>query len=533
MPERISPQDLEHLVNRALDALEFHRDEINALNVFPVPDGDTGTNMFLTVQAVVEEMRDVPEADMASLCRAISRGSLMGARGNSGVVLSQILKGFCEVLQEKESAGIEELSDALVRGSEVAYRAVMKPVEGTILTVVREAAEEGKILARQAGTIEDWLKGVLARARTSLELTPELLPVLKDAGVVDAGGRGLVVFLEGIHAGLSGEEIEKSDAGRGTRLSVAPTSTSVEGEEGRFEIQFMFRCKDTKIDTFRERMRQVGTSVLVVGEEKTYRVHVHTDELGVVVEEASALGRLSQVEITDLKEQVEELSLGRAGDNGSKGIGLVAVAVGEGIKEILRDMGVGVVVNGGQSMNPSTAEMLAAIERVPQEEVLVIPNNKNIIPAAEQTRELTAKKVGIVPAKNITEGFASLVSFDPREGLEENLEAMTRACSTIRTGAVTRAVRDSRGETGKVKKGDYIGLYQGKIMAAGKELEATTVDLIRKMVDAETDLLTFIVGEEADDDSRDGILGSIEEAGIDVEVIGGGQPVYHYIIGAE
>lgn len=532
MPERIAAQDLECLMTRSLEALELHRDEINALNVFPVPDGDTGTNMYLTVQAVVEEMRQVQGSEMGSMCRAISRGSLMGARGNSGVVLSQILKGFCEVLQEQETAGASELSEALTRGSEVAYRAVMKPVEGTILTVVREAAEEGRTLARQAGNVEDWLDGVIARARISLELTPELLPVLKDAGVVDAGGKGLVVFLEGIYAGLIGEEIEKFIIEREARAPVAPT-VIMEKEEGRYEIQFMLKCKDNKVDAFRERLREVGTSVLVVGGEKTYRIHVHTDDLGVIVDEASTLGRLSQVEITDLKEQVEEASLGRVADNGDKGVGLVAVAVGDGIKSILRSMGVGAIVNGGQSMNPSTAEMLAAIESIPQKEVLVIPNNKNIILAAEQARELTAKKVGVVPARAITEGFASLVSFNPGDSLEDNLEAMTRACSNIRTGAVTRAVRDSKSGVGKIKKGDYIGLYQGKITAAGKELEATTIDLIRKMIDGETDLLTFIVGEEADNDSRTGILGSIEEAGLEVEVIGGGQPVYHYIIGAE
>ncbi len=533
MPEWIAAQDLECLMARSLEALELHRDEINALNVFPVPDGDTGTNMYLTVQAVVEEMRQVSGTEMDSMCRAISRGSLMGARGNSGVVLSQILKGVCEVLQEKETAGVSELSEALTRGSEVAYRAVMKPVEGTILTVVREAAEEGRTLARRAGNVEDWLDGVIARARVSLELTPELLPVLKDAGVVDAGGKGLVVFLEGIHAGLIGEEIEKFTFEREARVPAAPAAIVMDKEEGRYEIQFMLRCKDSKVDAFRESLREVGTSVLVVGGEKTYRIHVHTDDLGTIVEEASTLGRLSQVEITDLQEQVEEVSLGRAADNGDKGVGLVAVAVGDGIKNILRDMGVGAIVNGGQSMNPSTAEMLAAIESIPQKEVLVIPNNKNIILAAEQTRELTAKKVGVVPAKAITEGFASLVSFDPRESLEDNLAVMTRACSNIRTGAVTRAVRDSKSGVGKIKKGDYIGLYQGKITAAGKELEATTIDLIRKMIDGEIDLLTFIVGEEADDDSRAGILGSIEEAGLEVEVIGGGQPVYHYIIGAE
>lgn len=533
MPERIEAQDLEYLVNRSLEALELHRDEINALNVFPVPDGDTGTNMYLTVQAVVEEMSKADVTGMASLCRAISRGSLMGARGNSGVVLSQILKGFCEVLQEKDSAGVAELSEALTRGSEVAYRAVMKPVEGTILTVVREAAEEGRALSRQGGNVEEWLDGVLVRARKSLELTPELLPVLKEAGVVDAGGRGLVVFLEGIYAGLIGEDIEELTAAREFRTAAAPAASAVEEEEGRYEIQFMLKCKDARIDAFRERLRELGTSVLVVGGEKLYRVHVHTDDLGRIIEEASALGRLSQVEIDDLWAQVEEASLLQEEGGNGKRVGLVAVAVGEGIKGILRDMGVDAIVNGGQSMNPSTAEMLAAIESVPQKEVLVIPNNKNIIPAAEQTRELTAKKVGVIPAKAITEGFTALVSFDPRESWEGNLEIMSQACSTIRTGAVTRAVRDSRSGIGKIKKGDYIGLYKGKIVAAGKELENTTTSLIREMIDGGTDLITFIVGEEADEASRSGVLGSIEEAGLEVEVIGGGQPVYHYIIGAE
>ncbi len=352
MPEWIAAQDLECLMARSLEALELHRDEINALNVFPVPDGDTGTNMYLTVQAVVEEMRQVSGTEMDSMCRAISRGSLMGARGNSGVVLSQILKGVCEVLQEKETAGVSELSEALTRGSEVAYRAVMKPVEGTILTVVREAAEEGRTLARRAGNVEDWLDGVIARARVSLELTPELLPVLKDAGVVDAGGKGLVVFLEGIHAGLIGEEIEKFTFEREARVPAAPAAIVMDKEEGRYEIQFMLRCKDSKVDAFRESLREVGTSVLVVGGEKTYRIHVHTDDLGTIVEEASTLGRLSQVEITDLQEQVEEVSLGRAADNGDKGVGLVAVAVGDGIKNILRDMGVGAIVNGGPEHEP-------------------------------------------------------------------------------------------------------------------------------------------------------------------------------------
>ncbi len=529
MSDTIRAEDLPFLVEKALEALEIHREEINALNVFPVPDGDTGTNMFLTVQAVVEEIRRVGPADMAGVCRAISRGSLMGARGNSGVVLSQILKGFCEVMQEHPEAGVVEVARALERGSEVAYRAVMRPVEGTILTVVREAAEEGRKLSSSGLTLQDWFKEVIARAQQALQLTPELLPVLKEAGVVDAGGRGLVVFLEGVLAGLTGQELERRETSM-TAPQAAEAPAAGE-EEGRYEIQFVLRCRDSRAEEFRERLRSLGTSVLVVGGDRTWRVHVHTDALGRVIEEASRIGRLTQVEIEDLREQVEERS--RAAGGPQKKVGLVAVAVGEGIKRILRSMGVDIIVNGGQSMNPSTAEMLMAIEELPQREILVIPNNKNIIPAAEQTRELTEKSVGVIPARAITEGFASLVAFDPRGGWEENLRNMTRACEGVRTGAVTRAVRDSRSDLGKIRKGDYIGLYRGKIVAAGKELGPTTIELIRAMLDGDTELVTFIVGEEADWESREAVLAELQNTGLEIEVVEGGQPVYHYIIGAE
>lgn len=531
MPERITAPDLKRLMARALEALGANREEINALNVFPVPDGDTGTNMFLTMQAVIAEVeRCSNHQDMASICQAITRGSLMGARGNSGVVLSQILKGICEVLQKERSVGVETMSEALSRGSEVAYRAVMKPVEGTILTVVREAAEEGKALAKKASSLEEWLEGVLRRARATLELTPELLPVLKDAGVVDAGGKGLVVFFEGLYSALTGAELESAAC---TQESVAQQAVASE-EEGRYEAQFILHCKDGKVEGLRQRLQNLGSSVLVVGGDKIYRVHIHTDELGKVIEEASALGRLTEVEITDLQEQIEEAAQRKAAENvPEKKVGLVAVAVGEGIKEVLRSMGVDVIVNGGQSMNPSTAELLDAIESVKQEEVLIIPNNKNIIPAAEQTQELTSKRIGVIPAKAITEGFASLIAFNPRDGWETNRERMTRATAGVRTGAVTRAVRDSRFGLSKIKKGEYIGLFQGKIVSAGKELGLTTVKLLQKMLEEEVELITLVIGAEAEEDSRKQILQFIENSGIDFEIVEGGQPIYHYIIGIE
>ncbi len=530
LPDRIRAQELKYMITKSLDALAARREEINQLNVFPVPDGDTGTNMYLTLQAVIAEMeRCSNHDDMSALCGAITKGSLMGARGNSGVVLSQILKGVCEVFQKEKVLGVGEFSEALARGSEVAYRAVMRPVEGTILTVIREAADEGRALAKDARSLEEWLKGVIDKSRTTLEFTPELLPVLKEAGVVDAGGMGLVVFLEGLYAALTGEEIESVSVSGGG----VPLPHEAGEEEGRYEAQFLLRCKDAKIEEFKERLKNLGSSVLVVGGDKVYRVHIHTDELGRVIEEASSIGRLSEVEITDLKEQIEDVASRKVTGEDGKKVGLVAVAVGDGIKEILKNMGVDVVVNGGQSMNPSTAEMLEAIESLPYEEVMVVPNNKNIIPAAEQTQELTNKKITVIPAKAITEGFSSLIVFDPQESCEVNREKMVKAIAGVRTGAVTIAVRDSHFGLSRIKKGDYIGLFQGKIVAAGKDLGKTTTKLIQKMIDDHSEIITMVIGEEAVKEASEEIIRFIEGTGIDFEVIEGGQPVYHYIIGVE
>jgi fatty acid kinase len=525
--ERLEATDFVGLVDRAIDALKVHKEEINAMNVFPVPDGDTGTNMLLTMQAVQDAISNSNHVDMQSICQAISRGSLMGARGNSGVVLSQILKGMTEVFNEKDDVDREAMSQALSRGSEVAYRAVMKPVEGTILTVVREASEEGLRILDDSSSIEDWFTGVLQKARETLEFTPELLPVLKDAGVVDAGGRGLVAIFEGMLAYLCGEELAVIED---AAVQVAAFG-AIEVEDFRYEAQFILHCKDSRAVRFREALHELGGSVLVVGGDKVYRVHVHTDQLGRIIEEASNIGRLSDVEITDLKLQVEEV--GRSRVTAEKPIGVVAVAVGDGIKEVLISMGVDLIVDGGQSMNPSTAEMLDAVNGLSQDKVILITNNKNIIPAAEQTRDLTEKEVTIIPAVAITEGFASMVAFDPRESLEENGRRMSESISQIKTGAVTVAVRDSKYAGGKFKKGSYIGLFRGEIVAASKSVVETAGSLLEKMIEEGDELASVIIGEEALGEDHGTIMDLLEEKGLEVEVIDGGQPVYHYIFGVE
>ncbi|MBC7229192.1 MAG: DAK2 domain-containing protein [Actinobacteria bacterium] len=526
--ESLGAGDLVGLVDKAIEALRVHKEEINAMNVFPVPDGDTGTNMLLTMQAVRDAVRSANHHDMKGLCQAISRGSLMGARGNSGVVLSQILKGMTEVLGENDLVDVEVFSRALSRGSEVAYRAVMKPVEGTILTVVREAAEEGEKLRGSGVSLQEWLAGVVIKARETLEHTPDLLPVLKDAGVVDAGGRGLLAIFEGMLAYLSGEELEAVEE----EVAQAVLPGSAEGEDYRYEAQFMLHCKDSRAKRFREVLHTLGGSVLVVGGDRLYRVHVHTDELGKVIEEASAAGRLTDVEITDLKLQVEEAGTARSAAR-EKPIGVVAVAVGEGIKEILRSMGVDLIVDGGQSMNPSTAEMLDAIDSLPQDKVLLIPNNKNIIPAAEQARELTSKEVAVIPAVSITEGFAAMVAYDPRSDLADNRDRMGEALGSVKTGAVTAAVRDSKVKKRKIRKGEFIGLFRGEIVSASHDALQAATELLERMVEKGDEIVSVIIGEEARGLDHGPIVDLLEGRGLEVEVIDGGQPVYHYIFGVE
>jgi len=520
--------DLVGFVDVAIDALRLHKDEINAMNVFPVPDGDTGTNMLLTMQAVKEAILNTGNRDINSVCQAISRGSLMGARGNSGVVLSQILKGMTEVIGENETADIDVMAQALIRGSDVAYRAVMKPVEGTILTVVREASEEGARSKDGKTSLEEWFAGIVLKARETLEYTPELLPVLKEAGVVDAGGRGLLAIFEGMLAYLTGEELQVIEEEAGQVVALELTQV----EDFRYEAQFILHCKDAKAERYRELLHEAGGSVLVVGGDKVYRVHVHTDQLGRVIEEASSIGRLSDVEITDLKLQVEELDTAKAALE-QKHIGVVAVAVGDGIKEILRSMGVDNIVDGGQSMNPSTAEMLDAINETPQDRILLVTNNKNIIPAAEQTKELTEKEVVVIPAVSITEGFAAMVAFDPRGEMENNCERMLQAMEGVKTGAVTVAVRDSKGKLGKIKKGNYIGLFRGEIVSASNDALEAAGTLLKRMIEDDDEIVSMIIGDEGHGLNHAELIDLLEEKDMEVEVIDGGQPVYHYIFGVE
>ncbi len=536
MTEKIDAKGMAKLIHGSLEALGRHRDEINALNVFPVPDGDTGTNMYLTMQAVTKEMEKAGDSSMASLCQAVARGSLMGARGNSGVVLSQVLRGLTQVLEEHESVGVHELARALKRGSEVAYRAVMKPVEGTILTVVREASEEGERAAGETRKLEDWLAAVAKRARESLAKTPDLLPVLREAGVVDAGGMGFVVMLEGMLSALSGRPLEEVEDEFCPEKKVEETTTATSGEDYRYELQFLLECGEEGMEEFRKELAKLGGSVLVVGGDGLYRVHLHTDQLGRAVELASARGRMREVEITDLKEQVESAGerRGKPPSPGmTSGIGVVAVASGRGLKDIFLSLGVGVVVEGGQSMNPSTAELWEAVETLPQDRVVILPNNKNIIPAAEQVRGLTEKEVLVVPTRTVMEGLAALVAMDGRLDLKENGERMAQAAEQVKTGLLTNAVRDSRWSGGEVRKGSYIGLFRDKIVSHHHDLLQAARGLLEAMFEGGEEILTLILGESFPEGLEEEIRKFAEEKGLELEVLRGGQPLYPLIVGLE
>ena len=533
MHEDIGAEDVRLMVAGAIRALGLYKEEINALNVFPVPDGDTGTNMLLTMHAVRDEMQGVGESTMEFLADAMSMGSLMGARGNSGVVLSQIIKGATDAHPRQERVNITQLAEALERGSKTAYKAVMKPVEGTILTVCREAADAGMRAAGTAGSVEDWLREVIMEAARSLEKTPDLLPVLKEAGVVDAGGRGLLAIFEGMLMALTGEEISEAPV-----VLLSPMA-EVASDNMQYEAQFMLSARDSKVEKYKECLNELGESVLVVGGNRLYRVHIHTNDLGKVIAESSSIGTLTHVEITDLFAQVQEAEA--RGDGRPAGptveekpIGVVAVATGEGVKRVLLELNVDRVVDGGQSMNPSTAEILQAIDSMPQDKVVVFPNNKNIIPSAEQARALSEKEITVIPTRSIAECFSGMIAFEPALDLDTNRSRMQRAVSGVKTGTVTVAVRDSKFKLGKIRKGDFIGLFGGGIAVAGPDLEEVTFKLLQKMVEEGGELITLIKGAEVPED-----LGArVEErvrAGfpVDLEVIDGGQPVYHYIIGVE
>ncbi len=559
--ERLSADALRATVVAFRDAIKAHQAGINRLNVYPVPDGDTGTNMARTLDAVVAELAQAGTG-MGATCDAISHGSLMGARGNSGVILSQILRGLAGTLKAAAADGDArgpEVADALQAATTAAYQAVLKPIEGTILTVVRAAAEGASASAAEGGSLAAVLQSARTSARDALARTPDLLPVLKDAGVVDAGGAGFVLFIDAALHVVDGQPLPEPDEGPGPSAeqleAAAHRHASLAGEvdvsELRYEVMYFLDLDDQMIESFKHGWGAIGDSIVVVGGDGLWNCHVHTNDIGAAIEVALDLdGRPRQIRITDLFEEVAEehalreaaLHDGRPPFRGHSSslpavtCAVVAVASGDGLVELFGNLGVQGVVTGGQTLNPSTAELLAAVEAVNAEQVIVLPNNKNIIAVAEQLDALTSKRVIVVPTRSMPEALAALVVYDPEADVADNAEEMADAASSMATGEVTRAVRDTDSPAGPIAAGDWIGLVRGDgIVAVGAAVEAVSIDVLGQLVTPACEIVTIVTGVDAGRAETDAITAWLHDhlPSVQVEIHRGGQPLYPFLFGVE
>jgi uncharacterized protein len=556
--DRLDVLALRRVVTTYRDAVRAHQDGLNRLNVYPVPDGDTGTNMARTLDAVVAEMDGADADDLDATCDAISHGSLMGARGNSGVILSQIMRGLASTLRHDAENTAARVAEALHAAATGAYAAVLKPIEGTILTVVRESADAARDAAASGATLGEMLRVARDAGRSSLERTPDLLPVLKDAGVVDAGGAGYLLLLDAALHVVAGEPLPEPDDGIGpdprlvaaVERRAAASEGTLDVSEQRYEVMYFLDLDDDRIDAFKQGWGAIGDSIVVVGGDGLWNCHVHTNDIGAAIEVALELeGRPRQIRVTDLFEEVAEEHAHREATMhdhhvpSGPGAGLpevttavVAVCSGDGLAGLFANLGVQGIVTGGQTMNPSTAELLEVVEHVNAQQVVVLPNNKNIIPVAEQLDALSAKRVVVVPTRSMPEALAALVVYDPEAAADENGREMTAAASSVATGEITRAVRDSSSEVGEVMVGDWIGLVRGDgiVSVAPHPVEAAT-KLLEHLVGPDREIVTVITGSEADPAVTAAIEGWLadEHGDLQVEVHRGGQPLYPYLFGVE
>ena len=537
---------------RFRDALRSHQELINRLNVYPVPDGDTGTNMMLTVEAVVEELDGLAEgATMAEVCKAVAHGSLMGARGNSGVILSQLLRGVADRFAAADAVGGSDVAAALVEAAALAHKAVVKPVEGTILTVAHAAGEGAEAGCADGAGLCQVVESAHRAAKLALEATPTMLPVLAQAGVVDAGGTGYLLMLDALLSVIDGRALPTPPPIESVPFPPAPTTPFGDGVDAahgeptglRYEVMYFLHAPDASMRDFKEVWAGIGDSIVVVGGDGLWNCHIHTDDIGAAIEAALDCGRPRNIRITDLAEQIEEERWVRehSGDVPSSArlgpvptTDVVAVVTGEGIGRIFRSLGVHQLVPGGQSMNPSTAEILAVVDRLDSDQVVILPNNKNIHPVAEKVDELTTKSVRVVPTESIVEGFAALLAYDPASGAQRNADAMAASASRVVAGEVTRAVRDANTDAGSVKQGDWIGLRRDGVVSIADSQSGAAIGLLDRLVQAH-ELVTVIEGEESSPPETRRITEWLkdERPEVAVEVHHGGQPLYPYLFGVE
>lgn len=532
--------------------LEAKKEWINELNVFPVPDGDTGTNMTMTIMAAAAEVGSLGEPDMESLAKAISSGSLRGARGNSGVILSQLLRGFTRSVKNSKELDAIDIAAAMEKGVETAYKAVMKPKEGTILTVAREAAAKAVELAETAEDLDTFFQSVIAHAEETLAKTPEMLPVLKEAGVVDSGGQGLLEVYHGAYDGFLGKEIDYTqfDKAKGPAVTKIDAQTEADIKFGyctEFIILLNQPMSEETEHEFKKFLMSLGDSIVLVADDEIVKVHVHTNHPGQAIEKALTFGALSRMKIDNMREEHQEKVIRdaqKASESASapkkeeprKENGFIAVAAGDGLADIFRDLGVDYVIEGGQTMNPSTDDVLSAIEQVNADNIFVLPNNGNIILAANQAKNLTEdKEVYVVPSKNIPQGIAAMISFVSGRSAAENAESMEEEMQLIKSGQVTYAVRDTNMDGKDIKQGDFMGLTDKTIVSVGSDLQGTAKELIESLLDEDSELVSLYYGSDATKEQAEQLAEDIENTheDVEVEVQYGGQPVYSYFISVE
>lgn len=544
MTEYIKAKAFREMFVSGANNLQNSKDLVDKLNVFPVPDGDTGTNMSLTISYAMKELEKVGEDDITKIAKALSKGSLMGARGNSGVILSQIIRGIGKSVEGKDKLSTVDLAKALKGGSDTAYKAVIKPVEGTILTVIRETAEYAVKLAKRENNIEKFLGKVVREANVSLENTPNLLKNLKDAGVVDSGGKGLTLILEGFYLAIVGKSVVPATAEKAELKNVSLSSAdNTSTEDIKFGYCTEFILESDKIDDagIRDIMLGYGDSLAVVGDEGVIKVHVHTNEPGNVLQEALKYGQLLTIKIENMRMQHENILEGVA-ENAEyeepveeKEFAFISTSMGEGLASIFKDFGVDHVIEGGQTMNPSTEDFMKAIDKIHSKNIFILPNNSNIIMAANQAKELSDKNIIVIPTKNIPQAVSALVGFNPEATAEENEANMIESLSYVKSGQVTFAVRDTVMNGIEIREGNIIGIAEKELIAAGDEVDEVTKKLVEKLVDEDSAIITLFYGEDVTEEQAEELRGELEEKfeDIDVELYYGGQPLYYYLISVE
>ena len=536
--------------------LESKKEWINELNVFPVPDGDTGTNMTLTIMAAAKEVGAMETYEMEKVAKSISSGSLRGARGNSGVILSQLFRGLCKVIKDEKVIDVPVMAAALEKAVETAYKAVMKPKEGTILTVAKGGAKKAIEIADETEDLVSFMQQVVGEMEIVLSKTPEMLPVLKEAGVVDSGGQGLLEVFHGMMDALEGKEIDYSIEGAAVEARPVKISAQTEAEiKFGYCTEFIIMLdKEFPMETELEvkaYLESIGDSIVVVADDDIVKIHVHTNDPGLALQKALTFGSLTKIKIDNMREEHEEKLIKEAAKLAEeeakkaaeakkaeprKEMGFISVSIGEGVGEIFKGLGVDYLIEGGQTMNPSTEDMLNAIDNVNADHIFILPNNKNIILAANQAKALTEdKEIHVIPTKTVPQGITAMINYLPDLSAEENVEAMEEAITTVKTGQVTYAVRDTKIDDKEIREGNIMGIGDSGILAVGEELEATTIEMFKELVDDMSEIISIYYGEEVDEAVANELGEKVGEMfpDCDVEVHFGGQPIYYYVVSVE